>query len=619
MGNTVPTSSQNPIIPSGTTNTPVISGSSPANNIVVNTGTALSVNGTLTVAGNLTNNGTINGTGTLTFNGTGTTQLLTNNSSATLNNLTINTSAGTTVKLIGALNVSGSVTVTQGTLDLNNQPLVLVSTAVGTGRIGAVTTSNLLNATQVTQQRYLDPATATTTGTYAFLGTPIKGQTLNSYKSAGVYLIGFPGASYTGSGYKPSAWYYDPTSADLTVNNVIQSSQGWTAATSATNLVDPGTGIRLFVQKSFLGAAIALTGTVQQGNITVPLKYCTSGCSYQSSGTANGFNLISNPYPSEIDWSSISSSDRPNIDDAIYIFRHKKVGYATYVGGVAAGVSGASNVIASSQAFFVRANSAGASVTFKESNKVSSGPSFLRRAANAQLIRINISADRNGETYSEDAVVRFSDLATRGFDGQLDAVKLFGNVINVSTKSNSDYYSINAIPMPIVTDSINLVANSTSVGSCKFTFSDMESLPAGITVYLKDKYLGTTTLVSNQDIYNYSVTVDTLSNSVGRFVLVFAPSSVTGINVQAKAAHFRAFPNPSTGNNLQVSFYAFDSETFTLSIVDVLGQEVYTTTLQGPANKVNTQSLNVDLSSGVYTIVCKTNNSILKQQLVVNK
>ncbi|MES2389290.1 MAG: BNR-repeat neuraminidase N-terminal domain-containing protein [Bacteroidota bacterium] len=601
MGNTVPSSSATPSIPqiTGTARfTPVITGSTQASSLLIKTGAQLAVNAPLSISGNVVNNGTVSGTGALIFSGTASQQLLTTVSPLALGDIIVSASAGTTVKQTGPVKITGSLNVNSGTYDMNSQSFTLVSTATATARIAAPA-NPIANANNVTVQRYI-PA-GNTAGSYNFLGTTLSGKTIASYMTAGIQTLGFPDATYPAE--NPSVWFFDP----LQSGNAYQ---GWYAATGSANTVNPGSGVRLWVPGAFQRAvgAISLTGTITQGNLVKPLSY----------NAGSGFNLVANPYPSEIDWDLVSASDRSNVDAAVWIYRYNLRAYSSYVGGI--GVNGGSRYLASSQGFFVNTSAASPSLTFKESIKTDVNPALLRTSpSDAQLLRIEMSAVRGGTPYSDEIVVRLHNSATKGFDRNLDARKMVNTNLNLSTIAEGNTrMAINAIPVPARSESIALVA-SAEAGTAKLSFSELESLPEGMQVYLKDNFLNSLTAVNSGSVYSFSITANPASAGEGRFEIVFMPAGVTGLQTKSGMASFSAFPNPTAGKDLHVSFSGFDKETVAVSITDVLGKEVFSTTLQGATNEMITKSLPVDLASGVYTITGSTDKMRMTQKLTVTR
>jgi hypothetical protein len=87
-----------------------------------------------------------------------------------------------------------------------------------------------------------------------------------------------------------------------------------------------------------------MTGALRQGDFTQNLSY--------TSGT-KGWNLISNPYASNVDWTLVT---RTNVNDAIYTYKYSLNGgnYGTYINNSAA--NGGSQYIEAYCSFFVRTN-----------------------------------------------------------------------------------------------------------------------------------------------------------------------------------------------------------------------------------------------------------------------
>ena len=131
-GGTVPTAATNVVIPSGGTQ-PVISAASVCNNLTINSGATLVINGsnTLTVSGNWTNNGTFTaGTGTVVFNGSAQTV-----GTGPFNNLTL---GGSGVKTITGVTVNGILSM-EGTASASAAPTYGSNATLQYNKTGAFT------------------------------------------------------------------------------------------------------------------------------------------------------------------------------------------------------------------------------------------------------------------------------------------------------------------------------------------------------------------------------------------------------------------------------------------------------------------------------------------------
>ncbi len=163
---------------------------------------------------------------------------------------------------------------------------------------------------------------------------------------------------------------------------------------------------------------IAMYGTVNTGNISVPLSRGTVSVS----GTpVQDYNLLGNPYPSAVDINTVIS----NASSAGYIS-----GVAYYVWNPYLGIAGQFETetigtpyyLPAYTSFEVRAGSVpGASLSFAESNKVSSGTEALHRTGASDYLTLSVY-DTTGLKWDM-LYVQFNDNATDGEDSKYDAGK----------------------------------------------------------------------------------------------------------------------------------------------------------------------------------------------------
>ena len=164
-----------------------------------------------------------------------------------------------------------------------------------------------------------------------------------------------------------------------------------------------------------------------------------------------GMNLIGNPYPCNYDITGIPElmGSDDGIDNTIY-FNHNG-GYA-YYNTVTGGTAGFTNIIAPMQGFFIEAMATGASVHLPADFKTTAAAGPLRAKGTAvtgstgiKKIKLSLS---DGKT-SDETVVCLIDDATRNFDSDYDAHKLFARKSKFSsiyTQLDGEEYAINAVP-----------------------------------------------------------------------------------------------------------------------------------------------------------------------------
>jgi len=135
--------------------------------------------------------------------------------------------------------------------------------------------------------------------------------------------------------------------------------------------------------------------------------------------TGQGYNLLSNPYISGIDYTA--DWTRTNVNNAIYIWSQSSGAYLSYN-------VGSSYTIIASQGFFMQATGAGASVVLKASRRTSgstANPVKVSAAGNIEKARLRIENTTND--YADEVQFEFNAIASLNYDGETDAQKMFGS------------------------------------------------------------------------------------------------------------------------------------------------------------------------------------------------
>lgn len=602
---------------------PVVSGAAAeCKNLTIRVSKSLTLDSTLTVNGNVV----VNQSATLSASGNGASLVVNGGPGASIN------FSGQTVT-IPTVKVSGTVTLaTNSTLRVNDlfkvEPasaftnsgkLVLLSEAGRTANLGTIDNSSVF-AGNVTWQRYVRPASALGTGGYHQLAGPIQGTRLTEVANAlgnriNIRLAPVVQGNLT---FTENVWFYDPTSSNLPNN-------GWVVPGSLTHNIAGGTAVRLWLPNAFWSVTnnipdaelgkLVLTGTPNQGTGVVNLNYCPGGCAY-SGADPNGYNLVGNLYPSAVDWNAISKS---NVDDAIWVWNAQGGNYGSFVAGV--GANEQTEIIPSGAGFFVRANSAGASVTFDESDKAetNTGSTFLRSGRNT-LFRMKMTTAANANL-SDEAVVVFRPTATRGYDRHFDAAKMSGSLMNISTVPVAGQKMIiNSMPeMTAQREDLVLDVNASADGQYNINFNGFENIDAAAVMYLRDNYTGTLTQIT--DGLNYSFTINNANAAThgsGRFVITYGLGTPTSLNNAVGRPVMNVYPNPAaTGQEFSVAVENLSNQNVKLSIVDVVGRQVYNTTFNVSGTEAQAKAINANLTSGIYTVVLEGNFGHMTQKVTV--
>ncbi|MEI6749997.1 MAG: T9SS type A sorting domain-containing protein [Bacteroidota bacterium] len=228
-------------------------------------------------------------------------------------------------------------------------------------------------------------------------------------------------------------------------------------------------------------------------------------------GTAWGWNLVGNPYPSYIDWLSVGMV-KGNLNNATY-FHVDKDNWAAYNGGV--GTLTASQYIAPGQGFFVQVTdgSAAGSLNMDNTVKVHATAPFYKSSVN-NLLRLQVSGNDN----IDETVIRFLPDATTAYDGNYDAYKLFGddaNAVQIYSVSG-DELAINALPE---TTNVQVGMRAGTSGIYTIAATEIKDFSE---VALEDTKTGVFTDLLNNS-YSFSFVP---GENEQRFILHFGPLSV---------------------------------------------------------------------------------------------
>ena len=551
-GGSLPISTNSVTIPSSATNQPVLN----ANDTVAaitSTGN-ISLNGyTLTINGAISGAGTVTGSPTsgLSFGGSAAGTLFfdqsTNYSTNSVANFTLNTSG--TVVLGNTLNLFATVTPTSGTLSTGGY-LTLVSNASGTARIDQVLGTITGN---VTVQRYISPKSARK---FSFVGSPVAQSIRNSWQQQ-VYITGsgtggVPCGSTLGDGGNTDK--YNSNGFDVTQTNtpsmfnynatkVNGSRYVSVPNTDFTNLA-PGTGYVMNIRGNRNSGDVSCINQLETGTPTPPEAVTLIAYGTVTSGnlsvtlnnpSVHPYTLIANPYPSQVSFTAFQGSNS-SINNKMWTYSPFGNGnYTTFSAGVIAnGATGYDNThgdyIASGQAFFVEANTAG-SVTFHENHKSNGtipNTQYFGSASN-KLIRIGLQATTDSSLLDE-IVIRFNANGSKTYTPNWDAHSLSAANQTLVVLKQNDRLAIATLPDSTANDTAQVAFTSTSTGKFQLIFSNFNGLDSSQSITLIDNYLNATQNIRTNQLYAFNVTSDTNSQSSSRFQVVFntvSPLSVT--------------------------------------------------------------------------------------------
>jgi hypothetical protein len=595
--NGVPAAGYKVLIPSYA-NSPILNSAATVKDLELGN-TSLTLNADLSVTGNITCDGDyISGNGALKL--TGSAQTFTG-FSITIDNLVLNSTG--TVTLNTGVQIIKTLTPLGGVL-VSNGGLVLSSTATATASIAAGSSSGGYISGNVSVARYIPGGFRK----YRFLGHPFSTAmpftTLTTWLDITGTITGTNANNFTATSTNaPSAFSFSEALDDgLTGTNGNAGWQPYTSGNSVSNIA-AGQGIRVLLRGS-KGQAGSLTGgtytpnpvtinmigPVKQGNFTQNLSF---------TDVSKGWNLVSNPYPSNVDWTSVT---RTNVGAAVYTYRPSLSAgtYASYNNG--SSTNGGSQYLEMGTAFFVRSNAASPSLGWHEADKSATNPTnTVLRTFNNIHNRLSLVLTNEQTNNTDEVVIRFGDdPATDVFDSEYDAYNLPGAAHDLYAEDvlHNRYSIFHGTELKVPTDekrAVPLGMDNLTAGSYLIAARTLNAFVGGNTAYLKDAERNTFTEITDSLNYHFSVVANQVTSS--RFSIVFNAKDKflpTGFAVTVS-------PNPAT-DVISIQYQGLNKkEATSIIIIDMNGKLLKT--IDAGMVDMGLQSINTSRwAKGTYTV-----------------
>jgi hypothetical protein len=449
------------------------------------------------------------------------------------NNYTV--SASSTIVLFQGATLTvtpNRVLVVDGKIN-NAGTIILQSDITGSASIG--NSSGYISGNAIVH-RYIpamsNPASNNSFGRrWRFISSPVQQATLQGMRQC-MFVTG-PGTGTTlgtinSNGFdanhnnSPTVFRYHEASAGA-------SSIGWVAPSHVDSALIPGHGYRMFVRgdRSDISriannthapqneVTLHFAGTINQGNITMPVSYTNSS----SGANEDGWNLLGNPYPSAINWNTVWNdvSSHTHISNTIWIFDPVSNGYITYNALSHTGTNGFNGIIGSGQSFWVKATQAGASLMLKENHKANSTSNGMFKNTSNSAFYIELLRDSFNRA---EMAVKYLHGATTLFDAY-DSRMLGSSVAISAWDADSVDLSISCRPVNTTSnDTIRLnVQGATGNYTLGFKNSDQIAVQEHIT--LVDALLNTYTDLRQHTSYPFAINAsNAATHGRNRFYIV---------------------------------------------------------------------------------------------------
>jgi hypothetical protein len=502
-------------------------------------------------------------------------------------NLTVASGKSFTVEKTGALTMSGNFS-NSGVFILNSDSDEFSSIIIG----GSVDEVN----GNITYNRYVN---SVGTNEWDLIGSPVSGQSINSFVTANASTLATNGTTYAIGPYNnaTNSWT-NLTSADLEGEIFFSIGMGFQMASESG-----GTGIL-----KFTGNPASTTQTQAIINNDAA-----------NSGTGTRWNLVANPFPSYIHANASADSSHnfltvnsDKLDDsyeAIYGYDADGSGYTVYNN-----TSAALN-LAPGQAFMIASdNTSTDNISFTTDMRTMAGGDDLILGRIMQDSYGLILSIYKGDTEIDQTKFYFKEGLTLGLDPGYDAGHFNQQAALTTRLVEEDEgvgFAINAMGLESINDVvIPLVVNRESGNGFKISIHTND-IYEGTNVYLEDNQQGTMTLLNEQD---FELTPQGNLSGAGRF---FVHLTSTSLSIEDDIeTHLLNVYKSDINNFITIEGTANQSNQINLRLYNILGKEVVSKTLE---NNINTQTISTQgLATGIYVIKLKSGNTVLTKKLIIN-
>ena len=498
-------------------------------------------------------------------------------------NITVASGKSFTIEKTGSVTVSGNFS-NAGTFTLNSDSDEFSSLIIG----GSVTGN-------ITYNRYVN---SVGTNEWDLIGSPVNGQSVNSFVTANASTLATNGNTYAIGFYDNSnnTWT-NITTAMLEGEINFDVGMGFQMGTIAN-----GTGIL-----SFTGAPTATnqTWTIIDNDAA-------------NSGAGTRWNLVANPFPSYIygnanadsshNFLTVNSDKLNDSYEAIYGYDADGSGYTIYNN------TSAALYIAPGQAFMVASDNAeNDTISFTTAMRTTTGGDDLivgRDPVDSSELVLKLY---EGVSEIDHTKFYFGDGLSLNLDAGYDAGHFNQGASLMSRLVEDDNgvgLVINAMGLESINDVVVPLEINRASGNAFRVSIDNFGINDNINVYLEDNVQGTMTLLNDQD---FELTAENELSGIGRF-FIHLTESVLSIDDKIETNYLNVF-KADVNNFITIEGLANQSNLTKLKLYTILGKEVIFTTLNNTNNKqlISTQ----DLRPGIYIVKLESGNILLTKKLFI--
>ena len=529
----------------------------------------------------------------------------------------LSTTNANAVTLAASLSVARVLTVGgAGNLELNGQPLTLLSGSTGTALV-VNSGTGIVSGSTATVQRYLDPSVNAGLG-YRHYSAPVSGSTVADLTTAGFSPEISQASVYNASATPgtttpfPTVFGYDQSRLAVVSSNYAAFDKGFFVPASPSTPLAVGQGYAVNLSAAQL---VDFVGTLTTGTQTMSLARNTDATAADA-----GWQLAGNPYPAPLDFSQVAAADRPGLEASMYVFESSSQyagAYRAYVNGV-----GGNPLIGTGQGFWVRvgAGQSSGALTFRNAQRLTSYADQVAVRRTAADARPLVQLELRGAGPADVLYAYAETGATENFDAQYDARKLPNTTgLNLASVARSgENLAIEGRAAFTTGTVLPLAVGVPAAGTYTLAAAALHNLPSGLVPYLTDAQTGQTIALANGASYAFSVTASqATAQLLGRFSLRFSSPAALATSPGLAAAQVSVYPNPAHGHFTVAVPGVADARLVQAELLNLLGQVVRRQTAALPATGTQLMIETANLAAGVYMLRLQAGATALTQRIVL--
>ena len=426
--------------------------------------------------------------------------------------LQVTTPQGTTAT--GNVDIRGTLQLNEGAFDVTTAAFTLRSYTSTTGRLGPVLPeASYIGSLKV--ERWI-PGGATN---WRLLGSPIGGQTVLNWRDD-FYTAGFPGSHSPGFSSPPGSGILWPSIRWVNETNTgTLPEDGLIGVSGTTQPLARGQGFAAWCGDNLGGTAAfvvdVLNGAphIATAPIVLPMSWTNTG-----TPTVDGWNLVSNPVPSAIAFDRLARG--ADVEDYVTFYNPINGNSSVYDISMGFGTNGATNIIQSSQGFYLKANGAAVTTTVEEDDKINDNGGGIfggDEVVMNPMVQLKIRSTLN--TYNDETFVVFhTGTPAQDGDDVLKYVFALPQAPQIATLStNSKAMAINAYGPHENGMNVPVTVNAGVTGTYTIDVTEVGE-PGFSCIALEDLVTGTITPLNGALSYAFSLDANADAN-VPRFLL----------------------------------------------------------------------------------------------------